>query len=294
MKKLSILAGIVLLSLALEGCEALSSLPFFGGGGDSGDVSVSPSPVPIAPNTVPAPNAEGTPTEQDPNAPETGDTEFEDPLVAGEEAELPAPDGLIPITNRDAAVKILAQNQGRPNPFATLPVRVPTATLATAANEINAANATDETSDEEARRLTPTLPVFPPPPIPPQAQQRAEPFTPTPPDPEEFEWEGQEEELEPVQEFNPEELPPLPEPTIANELTVTGVVNLGGSTKAIVQDSEGKSRYVGPGEYLGSGQVLVKRIEMNRGPQPVVVFEELGIEVIRAVGEPPLENNSNA
>lgn len=301
------MTGLAILSLGLGGCETLSSLPFLGGGSqDVGDVGTAP--VPAAPNTVPAnPAAENAPDGQDPNAPETGDPEFEDPVVEGEDAELPAPDGLIPLTNRDTAIKIIAQNQGRQNPFATLPVQVPSATLATAAAATAPATPpTPVATEAEKTQLTPKLPVLPIPPIPPQAQQRQEPFVPEQAVPEQvpeeelppFEWTGEEEEpeeeVEPVQEFNPEELPPLPEPTIANGLTVTGVVNLGGSTKAIVQDGEGKSRYVSPGEYLGSGQVLVKRIEMNRGPQPVVVFEELGMEVMRAVGDPPTGDNSNA
>ncbi|MEM9539830.1 MAG: hypothetical protein AAGA60_09990 [Cyanobacteria bacterium P01_E01_bin.42] len=291
MRKLSFWASLTMLSLGLGGCQVLSSLPFLGGGSqDAGDVGTAP--VPAAPNTVPVnPPAEGAPEGQDPNAADPENPEFEDPVVEGADAELPAPDGLIPITGRDTAIKILAQNQGRQNPFATLPVRLPTAALTTAATEAVAS----EGGGGETR-LTPTLPVFPIPPIPPQAQQRPEPFVPQEIPEEEippeevtpFEWTGEPEvEEEPVQEFNPEALPPLPEPTIANGLTVTGVVNLGGSTKAIVQDEEGQSRYVSPGEYLGSGQVLVKRIEMNRGPQPVVVFEELGMEVMRAVGEPP-------
>jgi hypothetical protein len=308
MKKLSILLGLVLLSFGLEGCEALSSLPFLGGGAeDTGDVTVAPATIPAT--TLPAnPPEEGDPDGQDANNPEAGDPDFEGSVVEGEDAQLPAPDGLIPVTDRDTAIKILEQNQGRQNPFATLPVQIPqsvaAAVAAASAPAPAPASAPTANGDEGDRPLAnPKLPVLPAPPIPPLARQ---PFVPPPPPvvpqapapivpqaPSEIpplEWSGEEEE---VPEFNPNDLPELPEPTIANGLTVTGVVNLGGSMKAIVQDGDGKSRYVSPGEYLGSGQVLVKRIEMNRGPQPIVIFEELGIEVTRAVGEPPA-NNTNA
>lgn len=86
------------------------------------------------------------------------------------------------------------------------------------------------------------------------------------------------------------ELPPLPEPEIARGIAVTGVVQVGGRTNAIVQvPNEPTSRYVQAGQRLANGQVLVKRIEMNRGPTPVVILEQYGIEVARAVGDAPVE-----
>lgn len=86
------------------------------------------------------------------------------------------------------------------------------------------------------------------------------------------------------------ELPPLPEPEIARAIAVTGVVQAGGRTNAIVQvPNEPTSRYVQAGQRLANGQVLVKRIELNRGPTPVVILEQYGIEVGRAVGEAPVE-----
>lgn len=255
MKKLSISIGLVILSLSMAGCEALSSLPFFGGGsGEEGEVSVAPATT--APTTTPA-NPSGTETSTDPDANAGENPEFEDPVVERTDTELPAPEGLLPVTDTDDAIKIIEQNQGRQNPFATIPVQVP------------------ESASAEAN--APKLPIFPFPTIPPLVRP-----IPIPQAPSDI----------PSPEFDPSGLPGLPEPTIAEGLTVTGVVNLGETIQAIVQDSEGKSRYVRPGEYLAGGQVLVKRIEMNRGPQPVVVFEELGIEVIRAVGEPPADSNA--
>ncbi|HEY9676152.1 MAG TPA: hypothetical protein V6D11_32215 [Waterburya sp.] len=86
------------------------------------------------------------------------------------------------------------------------------------------------------------------------------------------------------------ELPKLPEPTLAREIEVTGVVELSGVPMAIVKVPNEPSRYVREGQRLANGQVLVKRIEMNRGPNPVVVLEQYGIEVARGVGEAPAKS----
>jgi hypothetical protein len=64
-----------------------------------------------------------------------------------------------------------------------------------------------------------------------------------------------------------------------------GVVQIGDVPYAIVSaPNESSSRYVRVGQRLSNGQIVVKRIEMNR-PEPVVVFEQFGVEVITAVGE---------
>lgn len=83
------------------------------------------------------------------------------------------------------------------------------------------------------------------------------------------------------------DLPKLPEPTQARGIEVTGVVDVGGVPMAIVKVPNEPDRYVREGQRLANGQVLVKRIEMNRGPEPVVILEQYGIEVARGVGEPP-------
>ena len=81
-------------------------------------------------------------------------------------------------------------------------------------------------------------------------------------------------------------LPKLPEPTLAKGIEITGVVEVAGVPNAIVKaPNEPNSRSVREGERLSNGQVLVKRIEMNQGPNPIVVLEQFGIEVARQVGE---------
>ena len=88
----------------------------------------------------------------------------------------------------------------------------------------------------------------------------------------------------PAPKFKPE-LPKLPEPTVAQSIEITGVADVEGVPKAIVKVPNEPSRTVQEGDRLANGQVLVKRIEVNRGPSPVVVLEQYGIEVAKQVGE---------
>lgn len=84
------------------------------------------------------------------------------------------------------------------------------------------------------------------------------------------------------------ELPPLPQPKLAQAVEITGVIDVKGEPHAILKaPNEPFSRYVKAGQYLSNGQVLVKRIEMQGAPEPIVVFEQLGMEISRAVGAPP-------
>jgi hypothetical protein len=83
-------------------------------------------------------------------------------------------------------------------------------------------------------------------------------------------------------------LPPLPEPDLARSVQVTGVVRVGGVNQAIViAPNEPTTRYVRVGQRLSNGQVLVKRIDLNQGADPVVILEQNGVEVSKAVGEAP-------
>ncbi len=94
----------------------------------------------------------------------------------------------------------------------------------------------------------------------------------------------------------PPALPPAPlEPELAKNVTVMGVVQIGEQTQAIVQvPSEATSRYVQVGQRLSNGQVLVKRIELNAGAEPIVILEQYGVEVSKAVGEMAPAQNEQA
>lgn len=83
-------------------------------------------------------------------------------------------------------------------------------------------------------------------------------------------------------------LPPPPEPKLAQAVLVSGVIQVGNQPQAIIKvPSEPTSRYVQAGQRLASG-LVVKRIEMNEGSEPVVILEQYGIEVARMVGEAPM------
>lgn len=83
-------------------------------------------------------------------------------------------------------------------------------------------------------------------------------------------------------------LPPPSPPNIARAVEVSGVIQVGGLAKAIVKAPNEQTRYVGNGDRLANGAVLVKRIETYPNLNPVVVLEENGYEVARAVGAAPL------
>ncbi|WP_017314483.1 hypothetical protein [Mastigocladopsis repens] len=80
-------------------------------------------------------------------------------------------------------------------------------------------------------------------------------------------------------------LPPPPQPELARTVFVSGVVLLNKEPQAIIKvPNEPTSRYVQAGQRLANG-VLIKRIEMNEGSEPVVILEQYGMEVARMVGE---------
>ena len=91
-----------------------------------------------------------------------------------------------------------------------------------------------------------------------------------------------------IEDLTPE--PPQSPPTdLAQNVLITGLVNFGNRIKLIVQaPEEATSRYVGIGQYISNGQVLVKRIELD-SPTPTVILEQSGIEVAREIGEPIAE-----
>jgi Tfp pilus assembly protein PilP len=79
---------------------------------------------------------------------------------------------------------------------------------------------------------------------------------------------------------------PRPRTDEAEAVRVTGTVELNGTVYAIVSaPEEPSSRYVRAGQDLSAGKVLVKRIDTNAVP-PIVVLQQNGIEVLRAVGAP--------
>lgn len=82
---------------------------------------------------------------------------------------------------------------------------------------------------------------------------------------------------------------PIPEeifePTLAQDVVISGMFEANGRTRLIVQaPEESSSRYVEVGQYLSNGQVLVKSIDKNHFPSPMIILEQSGIEVAKTIG----------
>ncbi|MGL5835915.1 MAG: hypothetical protein ACRC1Z_22195 [Waterburya sp.] len=94
---------------------------------------------------------------------------------------------------------------------------------------------------------------------------------------------------------NPEvsEPPEAFEPTLANNVVVSGMYEANGKIRLIVKaPEETSSRYVEVGQYLSNGQVLVKRVDRNRYSNPKVILEESGMEVAKTIGEDATDEES--
>jgi hypothetical protein len=80
--------------------------------------------------------------------------------------------------------------------------------------------------------------------------------------------------------------PPPPDTKAAEGTAVTGTIEIAGTIYAILTaTNEPTSRYVRAGQLISNGKVLVKRIDTNSEP-PIVVLQQNGVEVLRAVGAP--------
>ena len=77
-------------------------------------------------------------------------------------------------------------------------------------------------------------------------------------------------------------LPPVPQPIIAQTVSVSGVIQLGNEPYAIVRSGTEPERYVRVGDRIAGGSVRVKRIE-TLAFEPRVILEENGIEVSRPI-----------
>jgi hypothetical protein len=83
-----------------------------------------------------------------------------------------------------------------------------------------------------------------------------------------------------------------PDTRAADGTKVTGTIEVSGTIYAIVNAfGEPTSRYVRAGQMIANGKVLVKRIDTNAEP-PIVVLQQNGVEVLRAVGAPVISSAS--
>lgn len=90
-------------------------------------------------------------------------------------------------------------------------------------------------------------------------------------------------------------VPPPPDTGIASGIEVSGVVKVGNEIQVIVKvPTEATSRYVKVGQRLANGQVLVKRVDIRPGQDPIVILEQSGVEISRVVGEKPVNSPGNS
>ncbi|MBF2067217.1 MAG: hypothetical protein IGS39_22795 [Calothrix sp. C42_A2020_038] len=269
------IAVIAIAILAIAGCSS-----------DGEEQASTPTPTPA----VTTPSA-------------TSVAPFNNPVVAGKPQENPVVNAATPnlIQPTNSVERALVVTKGRPDPFAqivtpsipmlprstTEPVIAPSATVrrplpqlptlpsraTTAANPNFRQRSAVISAGTQRRPVTIASSKLP---TPPKQIARDRGFTPVLP------------RVMPQIVPNPSlvsVLPPTPQPELARAIAVTGVVVVGREPKAIIKvPTEPTSRYVQAGDRLSNG-LLVKRIEMNEGSDPVVIFEQFGIEVARMVGE---------
>ncbi len=265
---LAALAGM--LTLAIVGCASEETPPPAATSPTpSPTVAASPAPSPF-PNASPSPAADQTLTAQNPAQPVPG---------------------LIPPTNaqeRQKQVKAEIKANQNSDPFATLPPELPKLTTNTKpvpqVSQLPANRPAGTTGTTAQPGTTATRPGFPG--IPKTGQAGApkkEVETPSIPKAQDAPLGFSLPPSRPVAA-----LPPKPSTDNAQAVEVTGVVVVGRTPQAIVvAPGDATSRYVSPGQRISGGKVLVKRIEMGDGSEPVVILEENGVEVARSVGEKP-------
>jgi hypothetical protein len=84
-------------------------------------------------------------------------------------------------------------------------------------------------------------------------------------------------------------LPALPAKPEMASVKVTGVIQVAGSPRAIIQaPNEPTSRTVSIGDSLANGQLYVKNIDMSNSAEPVVIFQQGDLEFAVAVGRDPV------
>ncbi|MBF2074223.1 MAG: hypothetical protein IGS50_10755 [Synechococcales cyanobacterium C42_A2020_086] len=225
-------------------------LLLLGAGCDRSSVSQSPDLPSVDANGTPANGAEAIPEISSTAQPLSDQDFFPDAMVASEMQPLPVPN-LIPPT---APLERLPQVEtGRADPFASLGF-----TPTVVATRPPAVNSTPVVAAEPASLPSVSVAALPQPaPLPPPSLSATPPAVSVP--------------------------APMPVQSLAEAIEISGVVEVGGVTNLIVQvPDEETSRSVAVGEYLANGQVLVKRVDM--GLEPVVILEQDGKEVVRAIG----------
>ncbi|MBL1175645.1 hypothetical protein [Pantanalinema sp. GBBB05] len=288
--KFVVLVGAI--ALAMVGCSSEAPV----------NTATSPSPAASSSPTQPAPAASAAPAASQPLV-------AQKPTAPG--SVLP---GLIQSTNANERAKnvqqeITTQQQQASNPFGAVPLAAPQTPARKPVPKVTALPAgTRPGGGVEATPVEAKEPLLPSPARPPAIAARPAgigsgsartPGQPNAANPSSTAARpgtgGQSTPSAGGNSPNVAALPPKPATTLADGVEVSGVVNINGVPQAIVKaPNEETSRYVGVGQRLSNGRVLVKRIEMNNGSEPVVVLEENGVEVAKAVGDKPARSGNTA
>lgn len=276
------ITAAAILTLAIAGCTI----------GDTPEASNTPSPA-----STPQANKQ-TPKPKSP---------FPNPVVS----PTPKNPGLIAPTSPNLRANL---PKGRPDPFAEIvkPISIPGTNNSSAPKQVpklpplptqapqRGIGSRILNRDRIVRIRTPISTTIPRPSVPrpsvPRPSANSEQITKTAPKPQAKPTTNPvvPKVLPPVAAKDPIKpvLPEIPEPETAQAVLVSGVVLIGKQPQAIIKvPDETTSRYVQAGQRLGNG-VLIKRIEMNRGSNPIVILEQYGIEVAKAVGEKPVTKDS--
>lgn len=248
---------------------------------------------------APTVNAPSPQASVSPGASPNAAPSFAQPLVAQKPQANSALPGLIQSTNATERTKqVTAKIQPNRNPTASLPPNLPKPTvqprtvptvsqLPTGVRPQGGAGSPFSQDNPTERRVaTPTIPKVQNPPlgfnIPPIGRRTAS--TPTTASGGQVTGDTQQAATGTAPAIPA--LPPQPSAELAQAVEVTGVIRVAGRDHAIVRaPNDATSRYVAEGQRVSQGKVLVKRIEMNSGGEPVVVLEENGVEVSKTVGE---------
>ncbi|MDD1413601.1 hypothetical protein MEN41_02695, partial [Dolichospermum sp. ST_con] len=273
-KNSHITAAVILTTLALTGCTI----------GETPTATNNPSPVPnpVGASNTPVPQATGSQTVQPPSLTQP----FNNPIVS---SKLPVNSGsvasLIQPTNGTERLGVV--QKGRTDPFGQIVEPIGVTNTKLPGEKIAVPKLpplpTIATLPKPIKTIV-TKPAISLPKKPTQVAQKPliKPVLPT---------------ILPGSVPSPKlktVLPVAPQPETAKAVIVTGVVLIGKVPQAIVKvPDEPTSRYVQPGQRLVNG-VLVKRIEMSKGANPTVIFEQYGIEVAKQVGEQPFKPSKPA
>jgi hypothetical protein len=83
-------------------------------------------------------------------------------------------------------------------------------------------------------------------------------------------------------------LPPVSPTSLAEQVEISGVVQMGGKSMVIAKaGNENSARYLQTGDSLAGGQVYIKSIRVSPIGDPIVILEQNGVEITKTVGSAP-------